>query len=172
MSPAPSPYEISEAGAGPRHFEFHPNGKFAYLMEEMSGSVSVYAYRDGQLTLLQNISAIPPTYAGDIGSADIHVSPDGNYVYASNRGASNTIAIFAVNKNGTLKSIGHQSTHFKHTGLLTAIRFPVSSNKPVFLSLLKITTSSEFWLATNKKFPGGSKLKLRGVFSQGRLMSN
>ena len=110
LSPAPSPYEISEAGAGPRHFEFHPNGKFAYLMEEMSGSVSVYAYRDGQLTLLQNISAIPPTYTGDIGSADIHVSPDGNYLYASNRGASNTIAIFAVNKNGTLKSIGHQST--------------------------------------------------------------
>ena len=76
----------------------------------MSGSVSVYAYRDGPLTLLQNISALPPEYTGDIGRADLHVSPDGNFLYASNRGASNTIAIFAVNKNGTLKSIGHQST--------------------------------------------------------------
>ncbi|HEX5655388.1 MAG TPA: lactonase family protein, partial [Chitinophagaceae bacterium] len=56
LHPAPAPFEISEAGAGPRHFEFHPSGKWAYLMEELSGAVAVYAYKNGQLNLMQNIT--------------------------------------------------------------------------------------------------------------------
>jgi 6-phosphogluconolactonase len=107
------PFALSEPGAGPRHFEFHPNGQFAYLIEEMTGTVSVFYYlkKDGQLNMIQTISALPPEYTGPVGSADIHVSPDGKFVYASNRGESNTIAIFAVNnQTGMLRLIGHQST--------------------------------------------------------------
>ncbi|HEX7847170.1 MAG TPA: lactonase family protein [Chitinophagaceae bacterium] len=111
LAAAKIPFHMTEAGAGPRHFDFSPNGKFAYLMEEMSGSISAYSYQKGELHLLQNISALPPEYNGAIGSADIHVSPDGKFLYASNRGESNTIAIFKIDAaTGMLSVAGHQST--------------------------------------------------------------
>ncbi len=109
----PAALTITEAGAGPRHFDFHPNKKFAYLVEELTGAVSAYRYfsKTGELELLQNISTLPPEYLGYAGSADIHVSPDGRFLYASNRGESNTIAIFSINKKtGILTVAGHQST--------------------------------------------------------------
>jgi len=112
LIPAPTPYVEVEPGAGPRHFDFHPNNKYAYLIEELTGSISVYNYQGhGQLALIQNISALPPDYTGPVGSADIHVSPDGKFLYASNRGESNTIAILKINQQtGMLTLVGHQST--------------------------------------------------------------
>ncbi len=106
------PFVATEPGAGPRHIDIHPNGKYAYLMEELTGSVSVYEIeKNGYLTLLQNISGLPRDFDGAIGSADIHVSPDGKFLYCSNRGESNTIGIFSINKsNGQLEWIDHQST--------------------------------------------------------------
>ncbi len=113
LTDAPAPYEITEAGAGPRHFEFHPNSNYAYLIEELTGSISVYHYNKGELTLIQNVSALPGDYSGPIGSADIHVSPDGRFLYASNRGESNTIAIFSIDKAGRLAPVDHVSTEGK-----------------------------------------------------------
>lgn len=112
LTEAKNPFVVTKPGAGPRHFEFHPNGKFAYLMEEMAGSVSVYqTAKKGNLILIQNISALPRDFSGAIGSADIHVSPDGKFLYSSNRGESNTIGIFKINpKNGLLTWISAQST--------------------------------------------------------------
>lgn len=107
------PFVLTKAGSGPRHFDFHPNKKFAYLVEELTGGVSAYRYslKTGKLDLLQNISTLPPEYLGYAGSADIHVSPDGKFLYASNRGESNTIAIFSIDKkSGLLTVVGHQST--------------------------------------------------------------
>jgi 6-phosphogluconolactonase len=109
-------FVMTKPGSGPRHFDFHPNKKSAYLVEELTGSVSAFRYssKTGQLLLLQNISTLPPGYSGDAGSADIHVSPDGRFLYASNRGGSNTIAIFSIDKkSGMLTLIGHQSTKGK-----------------------------------------------------------
>ena len=107
-----TPFVITEAGAGPRHIDVHPNGKYAYLMEEMTGAVSGYKIEnDGYLSLLQNISGLPRDFTGTVGSADIHVSPDGKFLYCSNRGESNTIGIFSINQsNGELLWIDHQST--------------------------------------------------------------
>ena len=81
-------------------------------MEEMSGGISVYAYKGkGQLDLLQNISALPPDFTGAVSSADIHITDDGKFLYASNRGESNTIGIFKINQqSGELALVGHQST--------------------------------------------------------------
>jgi 6-phosphogluconolactonase len=113
LTPTSPAFTMTKAGAGPRHFEFHPNKKFAYLVEELTGGISAYRYsaRTGELALLQNISTLPPDYLEYAGSADIHVSPDGKFLYASNRGESNTIAIFSINKEtGMLTAIGHQST--------------------------------------------------------------
>jgi len=98
-------------GAGPRHFVFHPNGRWAYLVQELGGRVTVFSYSKGRLKNLQTISTLPKDFTGSFTSADIHVSPDGRFLYASNRDASNTIAIFRVNQqNGQLTAIGHQST--------------------------------------------------------------
>ncbi len=112
LTPADMPYAITEAGTGPRHLDIHPSDKFAYLMEELSGAISVFFInKDGSLALLQNISGLPRDYTGPVGSADIHVSPDGKFLYCSNRGESNTIGIFRVNQEtGLLSWVGYQST--------------------------------------------------------------
>lgn len=111
LIPAEQPFINVKPGAGPRHFEFHPNGKFAYLMEELSGTVSVFAYDDGKLTLLQNTSSHPMSFKGAYGSADIHVSPDGRFLYCSNRGDANSIAIFSIDQQtGLIQIAGFQPT--------------------------------------------------------------
>jgi 6-phosphogluconolactonase len=110
LKPASPAFAVSEAGSGPRHFTFHPYKKYAYLIEELSGTVVAYKYKDGKLSLVQRIATHPEDYKGTIGSADIHVSPDGKFLYASNRGDENNIAIFAIDqKNGKLQSKGYQS---------------------------------------------------------------
>jgi len=111
LSEATSPFVMVKAGAGPRHLTFHSNNKYAYLVEELTGTVSAYNYKNGRFSLIQNASALPPDYMGSIGSADIHVSADGQFLYASNRGESNTVAIFKINqKDGSITVVGHQPT--------------------------------------------------------------
>lgn len=94
-------------GSGPRHLVFAPNGKYAYLMNELSGMVIVYGYKEGKLREIQSILA---DNAEARGGADIHLSPDGQFLYASTRLQEDGIAIFRVNPNGTLTSIGSQRT--------------------------------------------------------------
>ena len=111
LTAAKQPFAQSEPGAGPRHICFDPSNKFAYLIEELSGTVVTYKYKDGKFKLRQRISTMPAGDTSIAGSADIHVSPDGKFLYASNRAQANTIAIFSINqKNGKLSLIGHQST--------------------------------------------------------------
>jgi 6-phosphogluconolactonase len=111
LQPATPAFAASVAGSGPRHFEFHPNSRWAYLIEELTGTVVAFNYSDGKLDSIQRISALPAGFKGEIGSADIHVSKDGRFVYCSNRGESNTIAIFSIDQaTGKLKLAGHQST--------------------------------------------------------------
>jgi 6-phosphogluconolactonase len=98
-------------GSGPRHFDFHPNNKYAYLVEELTGTVVAFKYSEGKLETIQRISALPANFNGTIGSADIHVSGNGKFLYSSNRGTSNTIAIFKIDEQtGKLTLMGQQST--------------------------------------------------------------
>lgn len=95
-------------GTGPRHFDFHPNGDYFYLLGELSGEVIVYNYNEGALNQKQIIAA---DTLGARGSADIHVSPDGKFLYASNRLKADGIAIFSINPDdGTLTKAGYQPT--------------------------------------------------------------
>ena len=108
---AEPPFAEVNAGAGPRHFDFHPTRNYAYLIEELMGTVSVFKYDEGKLTLLQNTSCHPMSFQGAIGSADIHVSPDGRFLYCSNRGEANSIAIFRIDQEtGMIKIAGFQPT--------------------------------------------------------------
>ena len=111
LKPAPQPYVKIKDGGGPRHLTFHPNNQYAYLMEEMGGAVDVFQYSNGKLKPIQHIASVQTNDTGFIGSADIHVSADGKFLYASNRGGFNTIAIYKIDQqNGTLTFIGHQSS--------------------------------------------------------------
>ena len=96
------------AGTGPRHFDFHPNGLYFYLLGELSGQVIVYNYNSGDLEQKQTIVA---DSVGARGSADIHVSPNGKFLYASNRLKEDGIAIFSIDQDdGTLAKVGYQLT--------------------------------------------------------------
>lgn len=99
-------------GSGPRHLTFHPNGKFAYLIEEMGGYVDAWRYEPstGMLDSVQRIAAHPDTVNGPFRSSDIHVSPDGRFLYASNR-AETSIAIFSIDgPTGLLHPVGYVPT--------------------------------------------------------------
>lgn len=114
LSAAPTPFIAIEPGSGPRHLDFSPNGKFLYIIAELSGTVNVYAYNKGVTKFLQRIATHPADYKGQPGSADIHVSPDGKFLYASNRGDENNIAIFRIDgTTGKLTAIGYEATRGK-----------------------------------------------------------
>lgn len=109
VKPAPQPFAKTTDGGGPRHLIFHPNNKYAYLVEEMGGAVDVFKYDNGTLDEIQHIASVQDNDTGFIGSADIHISPDGKFLYASNRGGFNTIAIYSINpQDGKLTLTGHQ----------------------------------------------------------------
>lgn len=111
----PEPAFAARPGAGPRHLTFHPNGKSAYLINELNSTVTVLAYEAaaGKFRELQTVSALPASYAGENSCADVHVAPSGLFLYASNRG-HNSIAVFAIDTgNGTLVPIQHVATQGK-----------------------------------------------------------
>ncbi|WP_423799410.1 lactonase family protein [Neobacillus sp. SAB-20_R2A] len=101
-----------KAGSGPRHLAFHPNGRIAYLMTEFSSEVIVLTYHpeNGHFTEKQYISTLPEDFKENNQGSAIHVSSDGRFVYAGNRG-HNSIAVFSVNgETGELTFIEHTST--------------------------------------------------------------
>lgn len=99
-------------GAGPRHFTFHPSGKYAYVINELDNTVTAFAYdaARGALRELQTLSTLPPGYAQVSYCADIHVAPTGRFVYGSNRG-HDSLVVFKVDEgSGKLSAAGHTAT--------------------------------------------------------------
>lgn len=113
LTPADLPFISVEAGSGPRHIIFHPNSKFVYLIQEMKCSITAFDFKDGKLTEKQSITMLSTDFKGKVGAADIHVSPDGKFLYGSNRGDANEIVIYSINKEGKLTYIGRESTQGK-----------------------------------------------------------
>ena len=110
LSPAAIPFVATKPGTGPRHFTFHPNGKYAYVVGELNGEVTAYHYKDKTLVPFQSLSSAPGA-SPKFGLADVHISPDGQFLYLSDRNKQNYLAIFRINKNsGELSFAGHQST--------------------------------------------------------------
>ena len=107
------PWVQVAAGSGPRHFVFHPDGAFAYLVNELNSTINVFSYdsEPGTLEQLQTISTLPDGYSGDNTGADIPVSPCGGFLYSSNRGRDE-IVIFRI-AEGRLSGIGYASTQGK-----------------------------------------------------------
>ena len=104
----------TKPGSGPRHITFSADGKLAYCIEELAGMVSVYNFSENLLKQIQRIATHPERIKEGFESSDVHISPDGKFLYASNRGKENNIAIFKINADGTLESKGYQSVKGKH----------------------------------------------------------
>lgn len=100
-------------GSGPRHFAFHPNGKNAYVINEITLTITAFQYDadKGVLTEIQTISTLPEGTTGSgLSTAEVQVHPSGKFVYGSNRGHG-TLAMFSVDQSsGKLTAIGHQSS--------------------------------------------------------------
>lgn len=111
ISPTPERYMLMPRGSGPRHLVFDASGRYAYLTSELAGTVTTLQYQDGKLKPLQVLSLTAPGFKGKIGAGAIHLSPDGKFLYATNRGDANEIVIFSVDSNdGLLHQVGRQST--------------------------------------------------------------
>ncbi len=107
------PPEVSlPPGDGPRHFHFHPNGRWLYSIQEEGSTIVLFDYdtETGRLTSRQTISSLPPGYAGSNFCSEILVSADGKFVYAGNR-LYDSIGIFSVDSNGNLTFVGEAWTH-------------------------------------------------------------
>ena len=103
LTPAATPFVNATAGNGPRHLAFSPNGKFVYNIQEMGSAITAYKYDNGTLTAIQTVNMLAAGATGAVGAADIHVSPDGLFVYGTNRGSQNEIVAYSINqKTGEL----------------------------------------------------------------------
>lgn len=116
LSPAETPYAALEPGSGPRHYTIHPNGNFAYSVDELSNTVAGFSVdrQTGALDPIQRIGMLPDGYEEESYAADIHISPDGRFLYATNRG-HDSLAIFSLDSDtGLLELIGHEPTRGGH----------------------------------------------------------
>lgn len=159
-------YDVKvDAGAGPRHLCWTPDGKFAYAIAELSGQLFTFSYQNEKLELVNSIVA--DTIQGG-GSADIHITNDGKFLYASHRLKGDGISIYRVNaENGDLQRVGYQTTGIHprnfaltpnnkfllvacrdtneiqifardaETGLLTDTGKKITFNKPVFVKFME-----------------------------------
>lgn len=97
-------------GSGPRHFAFHPNGRFGYSVNELLSTVTAFEYQAGSLREIQTVSTLPDGFAGENTTAEIRVHPSGRWLYASNRG-EDSIAVFSLDaKTGRISRIENTPT--------------------------------------------------------------
>ena len=118
LAPSTPPSVRIKEKAGPRHFRFHPNGKLVYVLGELDAWVYVFDYDagTGRLEQKQTLSALPPDFQGKPSAADMQITPDGKFLYASER-TSSTLAGFKVDPaNGTLSPIGSVPTEKQPRG--------------------------------------------------------
>src|SRR5690606_24838506 len=111
LTPNDPPAASVAPGAGPRHFAFHPNGKLAYVINELNSTVTAFEYdgKAGRLKEIQTLSTLPEGFSGNNSPAEGVVHPSGRYVYGSNRG-HDSIAIYHVGDDGRLELLAHEST--------------------------------------------------------------
>jgi 6-phosphogluconolactonase len=109
--PANPAFVSVKPGYGPRHLAFSNDKKYLYLITEMGSSVIVFDYNNGKPKQKQDISLLADGFKGATGAADIHISPNGKFLYATNRGDANDISVFSINpENGELTFVDRKAT--------------------------------------------------------------
>jgi 6-phosphogluconolactonase len=115
VKPAATPFAAVSPGSGPRHITIHPNGKYLYLVEELTSTVATFSLdsKTGALTMIEdNVKTLPADFTGKNTSADIHTDPKGRFLYQSNRGYD-ALAILSIANDGKVSLVGQQSTEGK-----------------------------------------------------------
>lgn len=131
---APHDEVATAAGAGPRHFAFHPNRRFAYVINELANTVTAFVFDsdEGKLRETQTVSTLPDDFNGSSSCAEVQVSPCGSYLYGSNRG-HDSIVVFAIDSDsGSLSPVQHMSTggqHPRHFSLTPDGGYLLAANK-------------------------------------------
>jgi 6-phosphogluconolactonase len=97
-------------GSGPRHLIFSKDGKYVYVLQELDGTITSFSYANGILKKVMETTVVSDDFKGSIGAADIHISPDGKFLYATNRGSANDISVFKILKNGKLEFVQRTNT--------------------------------------------------------------
>ncbi|TDX11598.1 6-phosphogluconolactonase [Flavobacterium sp. S87F.05.LMB.W.Kidney.N] len=98
-------------GSGPRHLTFSKDGKFVYLVQELDGTLTTFSYdKTGNLKLIAETSILPKGFTGGTGAAAIKISPDGNFLYVSDRVDANSISVYKILKTGAIELVEQQST--------------------------------------------------------------
>ncbi|MFC5861432.1 lactonase family protein [Acidicapsa dinghuensis] len=133
LSPAETPFVSVNAGDGPRHFAFHPNKRWMYLLTEEASNVTFFHFdaSTGALHAEQTLSALPPHFAGTSFGSEILVSPNGKFLYTANR-LHDTISIFSIGSEGRLAWIGESSTmgdYPRHIAFDPSGRFAYACNQ-------------------------------------------
>lgn len=148
-----------EPGSGPRHFAFHPRGKTAYVINELTSTVTAFAFdaSSGKLEPVQTLSTLPQGYSGGNSTAEVQAHPSGKFLYGSNRG-HNSLAIFRIDDAGKLTAVGHQSTGGKtprNFGIDPTGAFVLAANQGTGNVVVLAVDSS-----TGKLKPTGSEVKI------------
>jgi 6-phosphogluconolactonase len=113
LKPARQSSAQLKPGAGPRHLTLHPRGKYAYVINELDSTMSVFSYNQGSLKLIETVSTLPKDFSGRSYCADLHVAPSGKFLYGSNRG-HDSIVTFAIDEStGRLQYLETVSTKGK-----------------------------------------------------------
>ncbi len=134
LTPGPQPFAKVHPGSGPRHFAFHPDGKFAFVLNEMVSTITGFAYdaSTGSLKALGTVSTVPDDFKGANSTAEIFVRPDGKFLYASNRG-HDSIAVFAIDQStGKLSLVEHEKTGGKtprNFAIAPGAKFLIAANQ-------------------------------------------
>ncbi len=116
LLPAKNPFVQHIPGSGPRHFAIHPNGRYAYSAEELTSTVASFQIDtlSGALNPLERVTMLPEGYKEQNFAADIHFSPDGKFLYASNRGHESMVIYKVDPSNGKMSLVGHANTGGRH----------------------------------------------------------
>jgi 6-phosphogluconolactonase len=142
MRPNVPPRVAAAAGAGPRHMDFHPNGRFAYVINELDLTMTAYGY-DAKTGLLRELQILPtlPAAADKVGAsaADVHVHRTGRFLYGSNRG-HDSIVIYRLGDDGRMTLVGHESRDIRRprnftidpTGTLMLVANQDGANLTIF----------------------------------------
>lgn len=137
-----------QAGAGPRHLTFHPNGTFAYVINELDSTITAFQYdaEHGSLTTLETVSTLPAGIEVSNGCAEITLSADGRYLYGSNRG-HDSIVVYAVDAEaGHLSLVEHVSTegqHPRHFSIVPGGEWMITANRDTNnLAVFKVDQAS------------------------------
>jgi len=149
-----------KAGSGPRHSVFSKNGKYLYVIHELDGTLSTIGFTKGKLKLLDETTVVRKENV-QTGAADIHISPDGKYLYATNRGTANDISCFKIQKNGNLSfveqisvsGIGPRNFAIAKDGLYVLVANQKSNQIVVFQRNLTTGTLTETELKINLQAP-------------------